>query len=163
MHIQKALHVGDQQNVKEESIGIKLKNILRNPGSFEDLVVQEGDIIRIPKRLETVQVNGSVLYPTTVKYGKGLNFTDYISQSGGFTVASLRKSSYIKYPNGNIDRTRRFLFFNVYPRVEPGSEIFVPIKLAPSLTPQQAIATTTGVLSSIMTLIFAVLAFRTIK
>ncbi len=155
--------VGDQQNVKEESIGIKLKNILRNPGSFEDLVVQEGDIIRIPKRLETVQVNGSVLYPTTVKYGKGLNFTDYISQSGGFTVASLRKSSYIKYPNGNIDRTRRFLFFNVYPRVEPGSEIFVPIKLAPSLTPQQAIATTTGVLSSIMTLIFAVLAFRTIK
>ena len=155
--------IGDQQNVKEESIGIKLKNILKNPGSFEDLVVQEGDIIRIPKRLETVQVNGSVLYPTTVKYGKGLNFTDYISQSGGFTVASLRKSSYIKYPNGNIDRTRRFMFFNVYPRVEPGSEIFVPVKAAPALTPQQAISTTTGILSSIMTLVITVLAFRTIK
>ncbi len=99
---------------------------MKNPGSFEDLVVQEGDIIRIPKRLETVQVTGEVLYPTTVKYGKGLSFADYISHSGGFTTRSLRKSSYIKYPNGSVDRTRKFMFFNVYPKVQPGSEIFVP-------------------------------------
>nr|WP_295931057.1 SLBB domain-containing protein [uncultured Dyadobacter sp.] len=154
---------GDLPNVKEEKIGIVLKNILKNPGSFEDLVVQEGDIIRIPKRLETVQVAGSVLYPTTVKYGKGMNFTDYISQSGGFTVQSLRKSSYIKYPNGNIDRTRRFLFFNVYPKVQPGSEIFVPTRAAPALNPQQTIATATGLLGSVMSLILAVLAFRSIN
>ncbi|MCF2504307.1 SLBB domain-containing protein [Dyadobacter sp. CY107] len=155
--------IGDVPNVKEESIGIKLKNILKSPGSFEDLIVQEGDIIRIPKRLETVQVNGAVLYPTTVKYGKGMAFSDYISQSGGFTVQSLRKSSYIKYPNGNVDRTRRFLFFNVYPKVEPGSEIFVPVRAAPVLNTQQAIATATGLLSSVMGLIVTVLAFRSIR
>ncbi|MEO6686903.1 MAG: SLBB domain-containing protein, partial [Dyadobacter sp.] len=149
--------------VKEESIGIKLSIIMKNPGSFEDLVVQEGDIIRIPKRLETVQVTGEVLYPTTVKYGKGLSFADYISHSGGFTTRSLRKSSYIKYPNGSVDRTRKFMFFNVYPKVQPGSEIFVPSRGAPSLTPQQAIQTTIGVLSSVMTLIVTVLAFRTLK
>jgi protein involved in polysaccharide export with SLBB domain len=155
--------LADQPNVKEEKIGIVLKNILKNPGSFEDLIVQEGDIIRIPKRLETVQVAGSVLYPTSVKYGKGMSFTDYISQSGGFTVQSLRKSSYIKYPNGNIDRTRRFLFFNVYPKVEPGSEIFVPVRAAPALNTQQTISTATGLLSSVMGLIVTVLAFRSIK
>ncbi|WP_254411699.1 SLBB domain-containing protein [Dyadobacter diqingensis] len=154
---------GDLPNVKEESIGIKLISILKNPGSFEDLVVQEGDIIRIPKRLETVQVTGEVLYPTTVKYGKGLSFVDYISHSGGFTTKSLRKSSYIKYPNGSVDRTRKFMFFNVYPKVEPGSEIFVPVRGTPTLTPQQAIQTTIGVLSSVMTLIVTVLAFRTLK
>lgn len=154
---------GDLPNVKEEKIGIVLKNILKNPGSFEDLVVQEGDIIRIPKRLETVQVTGSVLYPTTVKYGKGMNFGDYISQSGGFTVQSLRKSSYVKYPNGNIDRTRRFLFFNVYPKVQPGSEIFVPTRTAPALNTQQTISTATTLLSSIMGLIVTVLAFRSIN
>lgn len=154
---------GDLPNVKEEKIGIVLKNILKNPGSFEDLVVQEGDIIRIPKRLETVQVTGSVLYPTTVKYGKGMNFSDYISQSGGFTVQSLRKSSYIKYPNGNIDRTRRFMFFNVYPKVQPGSEIFVPTRNAPALSTQQTISTATTLLSSIMGLIVTVLAFRSLK
>ncbi|MCF0059682.1 SLBB domain-containing protein [Dyadobacter sp. CY356] len=150
-------------NVKEESIGIKLSVIMKNPGSFEDLVVQEGDIIRIPKRLETVQVTGEVLYPTTVKFGKGLSFADYISHSGGFTTRSLRKSSYIKYPNGSVDRTRKFMFFNVYPKVQPGSEIFVPSRGAPSLTPQQAIQTTIGVLSSVMTLIVTILAFRTLK
>ncbi|MBE9464938.1 SLBB domain-containing protein [Dyadobacter subterraneus] len=150
-------------NVKEESIGIKLSVIMKNPGSFEDLVVQEGDIIRIPKRLETVQVTGEVLYPTTVKYGKGLSFSDYISHSGGFTTRSLRKSSYIKYPNGSVDRTRKFMFFNVYPKVQPGSEIFVPARGIPALTPQQAIQTTIGVLSSVMTLIVTVLAFRTLK
>ncbi|MCF2517949.1 SLBB domain-containing protein [Dyadobacter sp. CY351] len=155
--------IGDVPNVKEESIGIKLKNILKSPGSFEDLIVQEGDIIRIPKRLETVQVNGSVLYPTTVKYGKGMAFLDYISQSGGFTTQSLKKSSYIKYPNGNVDRTRRFLFFNVYPKVEPGSEIFVPLRAAPALNPQQALQTATGILGSVMSLILAVLAFRSIN
>ncbi|MCF0064949.1 SLBB domain-containing protein [Dyadobacter chenwenxiniae] len=155
--------IGDVPNVKEESIGIKLKNILKSPGSFEDLIVQEGDIIRIPKRLETVQVNGAVLYPTTVKFGKGMAFSDYISQSGGFTTESLRKSSYIKYPNGNVDRTRRFLFFNVYPKVEPGSEIFVPQRAAPALNPQQALQTATGILGSVMSLILAVLAFRSIN
>ncbi|TLU99182.1 SLBB domain-containing protein [Dyadobacter luticola] len=155
--------IPNSPNVKEEKIGIKLKNILKNPGSFEDLIVQEGDIIRIPKRLETVQVAGSVLYPTSVKYGKGMSFSDYISQSGGFTAQSLRKSSYIKYPNGNVDRTRRFLFFNVYPKVEPGSEIFVPLRAAPALNTQQTISTATGLLSSVMGLIVTVLAFRSLK
>ncbi len=151
------------EEVKEESIGIQLRTILKSPGSFEDLIVQEGDIIRIPKRLETVQVIGQVLYPTTVKYGKGMGFTDYISQSGGYTTQSLRRSAYIKYPNGNVDRTRRFLFFNVYPRVQPGSEIYVPQRTAPALTTQQTIQTATGLLSTVMTLVVTVLAFRNIR
>jgi len=155
--------MGDLPDVKEESIGIQLRSILKSPGSFEDLIIQEGDIIRIPKRLETVQVIGQVLYPTTVKYGKGMAFTDYISQSGGFTTQSLRKSSYIKYPNGNVDRTRRFLFFNVYPKVQPGSEIYVPQRAAPALNTQQTINTATGLIGSIMTLVVTILAFRSLN
>jgi protein involved in polysaccharide export with SLBB domain len=155
--------IDDLPNLKEESIGIKLSSILKNPGSTEDLIVQEGDILRIPKRLETVQVIGSVLYPTTVKYGKGMAFTDYISQSGGFTTQSLRKSAYIKYPNGNIDRTRRYLFFNIYPKVQPGSEIYVPQRAAPALNTQQTLSTATGLLGSIMGLVVTILAFRSIR
>jgi protein involved in polysaccharide export with SLBB domain len=162
-NIKKGKNTADIPSVKEESIGIKLSEIMKNPGSFEDLVVQEGDIIRIPKRLETVQVIGEVLYPTTVKYGKGLSFIDYVSHSGGFTTRSLRKSSYIKYPNGSVDRTRRFMFFNVYPKVQPGSEIFVPGRGAPALTPVQTISTATSVLGSIMTLIVTILAFRSLN
>ncbi len=153
----------DLPNIKEERVGINLPKILKAPGSFEDLIIQEGDILRIPKRLETVQVTGEVLYPTTVKYSRGMKFPDYISQSGGFTVRSLRKSSYIKYANGSVDRTRRFLAFNVYPKVKPGSEIFVPVRAAPVLTPQQLISQTSGLLSSILSLVGLIFALSALN
>ncbi|HEY0109378.1 MAG TPA: SLBB domain-containing protein, partial [Fibrella sp.] len=108
---------------KEESIGINLERIMERPGSSEDILVQENDVLRIPKKLETVRIQGEVLLPTTVKYRSGQTFQDYISQAGGFTERSQRKRSFIVYANGSVDRTRRFMFFNVYPRVEPGAEV----------------------------------------
>jgi protein involved in polysaccharide export with SLBB domain len=162
-NLKNGIITGDQANVKEERIGIDLPKILKSPGSFEDMVVQEGDIIRIPKRLETVQVSGEVLYPTTVKYARGMNFPDYISQSGGFTTRSLRKSSYIKYPNGSVDRTRRFMVFNIYPKVKPGSEIFVPVRGTPAITPQQAIGQVSGLLGSILSLVGLIFALSALN
>lgn len=162
-NVKRGVITGDMPNVKEERVGINLPKILSSPGSFEDLIVQEGDILRIPKRLETVQVTGEVLYPTTVKYARGMKFPDYISQSGGFTTKSLRKSSYIKYPNGSVDRTRRFLVFNIYPKVKPGSEIYVPVRAAPALTPQQLITQTSGLLGSILSLVGLVFALTALN
>ena len=141
-----------------ESIGINLKKILEKPGSSEDILVQEGDILRIPKLLETVRLQGEVLLPTTVKYRTGQTFQDYISQAGGFTSRSQRKKAFIVYANGSVDRTRKFMFFNVYPRVEPGSEVIIPRKTASALTPQQVLSSTTGIASSLITLIVTVLA-----
>lgn len=148
---------------KQENIGINMTRILKNKGTREDLIVQAGDVIRIPKRLETVQVTGQVLYPTTVKYNDGMSFLDFVSQSGGFTKASQRRSSWIKYPNGSVDRTRRFLVFNVYPKVEPGSEIYVPQKLGNEVTPLQLLNIGIQVSTTLMTLILSVLAFRNIS
>ena len=147
----------------EQLIGISLQKILSEPGSQEDMILEEGDILRIPKQLETVRVGGEVLLPTTAKFRRGQTFQDYISQAGGFTSRSSRKRSYVVYANGSADRTRRFAFFNVYPRVEPGSEIIVPQQTRGELTPQQVISNTTGVIGSIMTLITTVLAFRLLK
>lgn len=148
---------------KEELININLQKILRSPGSYDDLLIQNGDVIRIPKRLETVLVQGELLYPTTVKYDRYMSFRDYISNAGGYTSQSLRKSAFVKYPNGSIDRTRKFLFFNIYPKVEPGSEIYVPTRSGRELTTQQMLQQATAITSTLMTLIVSVLAFRTIK
>ncbi|RAJ92120.1 protein involved in polysaccharide export with SLBB domain [Larkinella arboricola] len=144
----------------QQLIGINLEKIMNDPGSMEDMILQEGDELRIPKQLETVRVGGEVLLPTTAKYRRGQSFQDYISQAGGFTSRSARKRAYVVYANGSADRTRRFAFFNVYPRVEPGSEIIVPQSTKGELTPLQIIQSTTGVLGSVMTLIVAVLSFR---
>ncbi len=148
---------------KEEAIGINLKRILSNPGSSEDMLVQEDDVLRIPKRLETVRLQGGVRLPTTVKYRTGQTFQDYVSQAGGFTQKAQRHGSFVVYANGSVDRTRRFAFFNVYPRVEPGSEIIVPLSTTIPLTTQQTIQATTNIFSSVFGLIGTILLFRTIK
>ncbi|WP_037325734.1 polysaccharide biosynthesis/export family protein [Runella zeae] len=146
---------------KQEAIGIDLARILRNPGGREDIILQDGDVIDIPKRLETVRVQGELLFPTTVKYRSGSSFMDFISQAGGFTRMSLKRKSYVIYPNGSIDRTRKFLFFNIYPKVEPGSEIRVPQRTQSDLAEaQRALQSVIGISSTVMTLITTVLAFR---
>lgn len=118
----------DNKNLITESIGIDLEKILKDPGSFEDIILQDGDEINIPKRLQTVRIEGEILYPTTVKYLPGLKFIDYVSKSGGFTKKSARGRAFVIYPNGSVDRTRKFLFIKVFPKIEPGSEIIIPGK-----------------------------------
>lgn len=141
-----------------ESIGINLKKILAKPGSSEDILLQEGDVLRIPKLLETVRIQGEVQLPNTVKFRSGQTFQDYISQTGGFTSKSQRRRSFIIYANGSVDRTRKFMFFNVYPRVEPGSEIVVPRRTAVPLTPQQVLSSTAGTISSLLSVIGLIIA-----
>src|SRR5690606_36585498 len=72
--------------IKEtEYVGIELERILQNPGSKYDIILQEGDIISIPKQLQTVRMRGEVLYPTTARYDISRGFKNYISRAGGFT------------------------------------------------------------------------------
>jgi protein involved in polysaccharide export with SLBB domain len=148
---------------KPESIGINLKKILARPGSSEDILVQEGDILRIPKLLETVRVQGEVLLPTTVKFRGGQTFQDYISQSGGFTAKSQRRKAFVIYANGSVDRTRKFMFFNIYPRVEPGAEIIIPRRTSVPLTAQQILTSTVGVAGSLLTLVTTILVLTRVR
>jgi len=153
-----AVEVEDINATTISSIGINLTKIMQNPGSDEDMILQDGDIIRIPKRLETVRVQGEVLYPTTIKYLNEKSFLNYISNAGGFTKRSLKNKSYILYANGSVDRTRRILFVNIYPTVAPGSEIIIPQK---TVTAQQQIAQVQGLFGTIagtMTAFLSVLA-----
>jgi protein involved in polysaccharide export with SLBB domain len=151
--------VEDVDATKKSSIGINLLKIMQNPGSNEDMILQDGDIIQIPKRLETVRVQGEVLYPTTVKYLDSKSFINYISNAGGFTKRSLRSKSYILYANGSVDRTRRFLFVNLYPTVAPGSEIIIPQKTA---TAQQQLAQAQALFATVSGTITTLLSIFTI-
>ena len=115
-----------QQIVSSDLVGINLNKILHKPNSRTDLLLQDGDIINIPKTLQTVKVNGEVLRPNNVVYHKGRGFKTYVNAAGGYTQYALKKGSYIQYANGSVDATSKILFFKNYPEVKPGSEIFVP-------------------------------------
>ena len=130
---------------KSESIGINLEDIIKNPGKKSDLLVEEGDIIVIPKRLETVRLRGELLYPTTVRHiaARGLKY--YINSAGGFDIKAKRSGTYVVYANGDVARTKKFLFFNFYPKAEPGCEVIVPKKPVKNpLAASQILNFTTG-------------------
>ena len=145
-----SVRIDEVKEESEESIGIDLVRALDNPGTVADMLLQDGDIIRIPKEPQTVRMQGEVLYPTSTRFLVGMPFKHYISESGGFTDLSARKRSYIVYANGSVDRTRKLLgLFNVYPKVEPGSEIVVPRMNAKQVASQQLLQTITILSSSI--------------
>lgn len=122
------VEVQDDETLRNDYVGIDLKRILKKPGGKEDLFLQEGDILSIPRELQTVKVSGEVLSPVTVVYSRGKGFKSYISNAGGFADRAKRKRAYIIYANGAVESTGNFLFFRNYPSVKPGAEIFVPKK-----------------------------------
>jgi protein involved in polysaccharide export with SLBB domain len=159
-----SVKVEEVKEETEESIGIELMKAIDNVGTPTDMLLQDGDIIRIPKEPQTVRMQGEVLYPTSTRYLAGMPFKHYISESGGFTDLSARRRSYIVYANGSVDRTRKLLgLFNIYPKVEPGSEIIVPkLNLRQGATQQlvQTIIALSTVISSTVGLLALV---RTLK
>lgn len=112
----------------EEPVALDLNKILQNPGSKYDFILKEGDVISIPGRLETVRVAGEVTSPLNLRFDKSFSFKDYIDQSGGFLQSAKKGRSYVQYPNGKRKGTKRFLFFKFYPKIEPGTTIFVARK-----------------------------------
>lgn len=109
-------------------VDLNLSKILKAPKSEEDLLLMEGDTLRIPLKLQTVKIRGEVLYPRSTRYVSNRGFRGYISQVGGFNKEALKRKSYIIYANGEVARTKNFIFFKDYPHVEPGAEIVVPQK-----------------------------------
>lgn len=140
--------VNFERYLNNNFVGINLKRIVDNPGKRGDLILEHGDVVTVPKELQTVKVSGEVLAPSIAVYAPAKGFRQYISQAGGFSQRALRKSSYVLYANGSVKSTSRFLFFNSYPAIEPGAEIFVPQKpMRDPISPQQWLGMTTGVAS----------------
>ncbi len=120
--------VTTQQIESLSQVGIQLQEALNNPNSNYNLLLQPGDVIEIPKRLQTVQIRGEVLYPINARFEEKKSFRNYISAAGGYTERANTKRGYIVYANGEVDRTKRFLFFRSYPEVRPGAVLIIPPK-----------------------------------
>ena len=142
---------GDIPVSKSEAIGIDLEEIIRSPKSKSDLLLKEGDVIVVPKKVETVRLRGELLYPTTVRFIPNKSLKYYINSSGGFDNKAKRSDTYIVYANGDVARTKKFLFFNIYPKAEPGSEVIVPKKpLKNPIAANQLLNFTTGLATLIL-------------
>ncbi|WCT10615.1 SLBB domain-containing protein [Mucilaginibacter jinjuensis] len=116
----------DSLSLRSDFVGIDLVRILQKPESRYNLLMEDGDIITVPKELQTIRVSGEVLKPINIVYKSGKSMSEYINESGGFTYNASKKGAYVVYANGSIKSTKKFLFFYDYPSIKPGAEIFVP-------------------------------------
>jgi protein involved in polysaccharide export with SLBB domain len=114
------------ENIINDYLGIDLPRIMENPGSSIDMFLQEGDVLFIPKELQTVKISGEVLFPSTTQFRSNLSLKNYIRQAGGFNDLSKKDGVFIKYANGKVKNSKKILFFSFYPKLEPGAEIVVP-------------------------------------
>ncbi len=113
---------------ESEAVAIDLQKIIDNPGSENDLILEEGDILSVPKLLQTVRMRGDVVYPTTLRHETGRGLKHYINGAGGFERRANRKQTYVVYANGAVKRTKGFLGIRSFPPIEPGAEVIVPTK-----------------------------------
>ncbi len=134
---------------KEQFVGIDLEKILKNPGSKYDLLLQEGDRLEIPKKLETVRLTGAVVFPATVRYEEGKKLKKYTKMAGGLSPNALPSKTFVIYANGTVATTSSFLFIRNYPKIEPGCEIVIPKKgeKKDKLTTQETLAIATSISS----------------
>lgn len=112
---------------KDKPISIDLDKALRNKNSKYDVVLQQNDVVYIPEIDPFVSVVGrvqSAIKTTYVAGHKNLGF--YINKAGGFGVKPWKRRIYVTNASGKSKRTKNFLFFHFYPKVDRGSIITVP-------------------------------------
>ena len=103
------------------SVGIHLDEAIANPGCDEDIELQDGDVLTVPRYNRTVKISGDILKPNTVAYKNKKNYKYYIEQAGGYGKRARKSHTYIVYQNGTVAKASKG-------SIEPGCELIVPTK-----------------------------------
>ncbi len=117
---------------------VDLDKAEKSPNSSFNLILQEGDIIEIPKMQELITIQGATrLSESTVDeisgsgkisapYEEGKSANYYVENYvAGVSELGKKRLITVEHPNGELQRTKQYLFFNSYPKVRPGSIITV--------------------------------------
>lgn len=120
---------------------LRLDKALKNNKNIHNFILKKGDIITIPKQKDLVAITGATraveLYPDNivisgkinVAYHKRKRAKWYVDEyAAGVGENGKSKLITVEYPNGEIKRTKNFLFFKIYPRVVEGSVVKVGVK-----------------------------------
>ena len=141
-------------------IGIELPQVLRDSRSLDNLPLQDGDSIYIPRYNAVVSVAGAVNSPVAVTYAPGRALDYYIRAAGGPAKQADVKRAYVTQPNGKVDaRASHFLLPDHNPEPKPGSTVFVPTRDA-SDKPFDFVASAGSIAQILATLVTIVIALR---
>ncbi|WP_428313214.1 SLBB domain-containing protein [Hydrocarboniphaga sp.] len=97
----------------------------------QDVLMEAGDALLIPKRPSSVSVAGQVLNPGSQSFVAGNTAEDYIEHAGGIGQAADKKRAFIVFPNGEAKPLKLSAWNFQKQDVPPGSLIIVPRNAAP--------------------------------
>jgi protein involved in polysaccharide export with SLBB domain len=127
---------------------LDLNEALKKPGAAADILLEDGDIIKIPVEQQTIQSFGAINYPQQITYKSGMSLKNVINASGGFSANASKKDIYVLEANGRVRSTTHFLGMRFYPSLSRGAEVYVPLKARKNpLTKGEVVGITTGLLS----------------
>ena len=120
---------------------LRLDEALKSNNDIHNFILKKGDVITIPKQKDLVTITGATraieLYPENiaksgkinVAYHKRKRAKWYVDEyAAGIGENGRSRLITVEYPNGEIKRTKNFLFFKVYPQVTEGSVVKVGVK-----------------------------------
>jgi polysaccharide biosynthesis/export protein len=97
------------------------------PGSTSDLIMRDGDLLRVPKRAQEVTVIGEVQSPTSHLFDPALTRDDYLRLSGGTNQKADEKRIYVVRANGSVETGSGSRWFRTEGAIQPGDTIVVPL------------------------------------
>lgn len=105
-------------------LDIDLTRAVAEPGSENDIVLREGDVLTVPEYDATVKISGEVRYPISVTYKEGKKLSYYVKHAGGYADRAKKSGVYAIYMNGGVKKISKFSSKDI----QPGMEIVVPAK-----------------------------------
>jgi len=103
------------------------------PAQHDQLLLENGDILKVPVRDGLVLVNGEVLFPNAVAHDPSFNVNDYIRYAGGYTQNADVSRIIVAHRDGSFDEaTGERGFFRLTAdsaRIRAGDEILVLPKI----------------------------------
>jgi len=118
----------------------------------QDIPMEVGDTLYIPKRPSTVTVTGEVLNTGSFAYRNDLTVSEYIAMAGGTRETADEGRTFVVLPDGSARPVEESWFsFNSSNIIPPGATIVVPVNVAPFnfLSTLSNIATLTQITSQL--------------
>ena len=98
---------------------------LGNASSVNDILLEQDDIIRIPRTSNLVMVHGDVLFPSAMAFQTGTSIEGYIDQAGGFTQSRSASNVLVLHRDGSFNKVTKRQLKGKDIALYPGDEIFV--------------------------------------
>ncbi len=107
--------------------------VIAQSESKDELLLENGDILKVPTKDGLVLISGEVLFPNAIAYGEKLNLDDYVKKAGGYTQNADSARIVVARRDGSFAEASGekglFRLMNGVPPIQAGDEILVLPKI----------------------------------